>query len=98
MDHLECCCPGEMVDEVDMLSEDGSSTNSGMLSLSHVTVRTNGSSIREECEDASDESGDGSEERFLWGWDLLDETGMNPDKCEEAIQVLKDVAVEKFKC
>ena len=66
-----------------MSSEDESSTSGGAPDC--ATVRTNGSSSKEECEDSSDESSDGSEERHSWGWDLLDEVGINPDKHEEVI-------------
>ena len=41
--------------------------NGGVPLLSYMTVKKNDSSSLEGDEDSSDESSDGSEEKFLWG-------------------------------
>ena len=48
------------------MSKDESGTSGGAPSLDCVTVRTNGSSSKEKCEDSSVESSDGSKERYSW--------------------------------
>ena len=79
------------------MSGNKSSVSGSVPSLGYETVRTNGSSSVMDYADSSDESDDGDEERFLWGWDPSDKAGIKLEECEKVLQALEDVAMAKFR-
>ena len=77
-------------------SEEESSHSSGPPLLHCETMRSNGSCNKERSEDSSWESDDDSGDGQSWGWDPSDETGTNPDECDEIIVALRSVTMGKF--
>ena len=91
---------GDYRDEMEalegVLSGEVSLHSSGPPSLYCETVRTNGSCSKERSDDSSWDSEDDIRDGQLWGWDPLEEIGINPDEHDEIIAALRSVARSKF--